>query len=395
MKARFSDPRLNDYAECFEALRWSALIIDADWTLVWASEHLKEFIRATDGSDLGFGLHIAEALLKDAWLSGMTPDSVPKLLSDVGPQLLYTLEKSGRPPQEVMPPQFLSMLEGMKPAPPPRILRTSFLALDPADPELPPYPVNVCALRINDEDGSFIAWVAIFFMGISPNLLTLLARGNEEMYERMARLVEPKPRQGAVLFCDLHSSGEISRQLPSINYFKLIRSLWTCIDEAVADNTGVIGKHAGDGASAYFLVDDLGSPSAAASAAIKTAARIHDLSEEVFRGVLETACQMRVGLHWGGNLYMGQLIPGSRLDVSALGDEVNEAARIQEATGPGETLASKQLLEQLIPEDAAAVGIDVEKILYQPLIEVAPGSDKVARDAATLPVTMLSGLAAA
>jgi class 3 adenylate cyclase len=36
---------------------------------------------------------------------------------------------------------------------------------------------------------------------------------------------------------------------------------------------------------------------------------------------------------------MGQLVPGGRLDISALGDEVNEAARIQ-AAGPDETLVS-------------------------------------------------------
>ncbi|MDQ3984896.1 MAG: hypothetical protein M3280_00115, partial [Actinomycetota bacterium] len=89
------------------------------------------------------------------------------------------------------------------------------------------------------------------------------------------------------------------------------------------------------------------------------------------------------------SLYMGQLVPGSRLDVSALGDEVNEAARIQELAGPDETIVSKQLLEQLLPDDAAALGIDLEKITYRTIQDVAPGSEKVVRDAGNLAITSL------
>ena len=50
----------------------------------------------------------------------------------------------------------------------------------------------------------------------------------------------------------------------------------------VGSHHGIVGKHAGDGASAYFLVDDLGSASRAADAAIRTAHGIHERSEAVF-----------------------------------------------------------------------------------------------------------------
>ena len=174
-----------------------------------------------------------------------------------------------------------------------------------------------------------------------------------------------------------------------MSYFRLVRELWTGIDQAVANNTGILGKHAGDGASAFFLVEELGSASEAAGAALKTARKIHEFSEEVFSGVVEGDCPMKIGLHWGGSLYMGQLVPGSRLDVTALGDAVNETARIQEAAAAGETIVSKQLLEQLTPADAAELGIDLEKISYKLLQEVAPDADKVVRDAGGVPVTRL------
>jgi hypothetical protein len=68
-------------------------------------------------------------------------------------------------------------------------------------------------------------------MAVRPNLQSLLAHGDEEMYERMAKLIEPGPHQAGILFCDLHESGNIARQLSTSAYFKLVRSLWTGIDD--------------------------------------------------------------------------------------------------------------------------------------------------------------------
>jgi len=84
---------------------------------------------------------------------------------------------------------------------------------------------------------------------------------------------------------------------------------------------------------------------------------------------------------------MGQLVPGGRLDVTALGDEVNEAARVQECAEPHQTLASKQLLERLSAEDAAALGLDLEKLLYRPVSKLPSATKKAVEDAGALPVT--------
>ncbi len=341
----------------------------------------------TDGERLGYGKHIAEAFLSDVWLRTVHPDSQVELFDQLGPYLLHDFARRGRDPADVLPEGFLPLLDGMEPAEPPAMDSFSFAYVKPTEEDLPDYTVNGLVLRLNDEAGDLIGWLCIFFMAIRPNLLVLLARGDEQMYERMAKLVDPGPRQAAIMFCDLHSSGRLSRQLPSAAYFKLVRRLWRGIDAAVAEHTGIVGKHAGDGASAFFLVDDLGSPSAAAAAAMRAAARVHEVSHGVFEDALESDCLMKVGLHWGGSLFMGQLVPGGRLDVTALGDEVNEAARIQETAGAGETLASKQLVEQLTNDDAASLGVDVEKLSYRPLAEIDGAPEKAARDAGGLAVT--------
>jgi class 3 adenylate cyclase len=385
---RPSDPRLAEWANHIERLQWSALILDADWNLRWVSPELKEFIGTHDESELGYGRHILEAFLQDPWLRTVHSDSLVKLFQDAGPFFITDFQRRGRDPAKVLPEPLLSMLDQIEPAEAPSVWSTSFLYVDPrTQSELPSFRVDALVVRIHDHDGTPIGWLGLTFMGVPPNLLALLARGDTHMYERMARLVEPSAQQAAILFCDLHRSVALARQLSTPGYFKLIRRLWTGIDRAVADERGVVGKHAGDGASAFFLVADLGSPSATAVAAARAASRIHDISQEVFSQTIEDACQMKVGLHWGGNLYMGQLVPGGRLDVTALGDEVNEAARIQECAEPHQTLASKQLLERLSSEDAAALGVDLEKLLYRPVSKLPSAPDKAIEDAGALPVT--------
>jgi class 3 adenylate cyclase len=364
------------------------MILDSEWRFVWASRELKEFVGEHDEERLGYDKHIVEAFLLDVWLDTVHRDSQVKLFTELAPFFLHDFAQRGRDPRHVLPEQFAPLLEGIEPQDPPEVYSTSFAYVDPSsDGELPEYHVNGLFLRLNDDSGTPLGCIFVFFMDIRPNLLVLLARGNEQMYERMARLVEPGPRQAAILFCDLHSSGRLSRQLPSAAYFKMVRGLWTGMDAVVADETGIVGKHAGDGASAFFLVDDLGSASAASAAALRAAKRIHEIGHGIFEEVLDSDCMMKIGLHWGGSLYMGQLVPGGRLDVTALGDEVNEAARIQETAGPGETLASKQLVEQLTDDDAASLGIDPEKLSYRTLAEMDSAPEKAVRDAGGLAVT--------
>ena len=53
-----------------------------------------------------------------------------------------------------------------------------------------------------------------------------------------------------------------------------------------------------------------------------------------------------------------------RSEVTALGDEVNEAARIEACAAGGRALASKSLIERLDSGDAMALGLDSDGITY-------------------------------
>ena len=71
--------------------------------------------------------------------------------------------------------------------------------------------------------------------------------------------------------------------------------------------------------------------------------------------------------------------------MTALGDEVNEAARI-EVCDRWSHDRSKVLIERLDPVDAAILGIDPRRATYTPLADLATATDKARRDAPSIAV---------
>jgi class 3 adenylate cyclase len=372
-----------------ERLHWAGFLLDRDFRLVWASPDLKRFLDSPADEELGYGLHIFEAFNRDAWRRIASSESRARLTKDLAPVVMR--DAAGRRPKlESISDRVGALLQASDPQPFTRAIATSVDYVEPrGDSALPVMRVNMLLTPVRDETGAFVGVVVFGYMSVRPGLVSLLARGDEAMYERMAKLVEPQSHTGAILFCDLVGSTDLARMLPTAEYFQLIRSLWTEIDGLVAHHQGIVGKHAGDGASAFFLVGDLGSPSHAASAAIRTARAIHDRSEDIFGTALDSSCLMRVGIHWGSSLYIGQLVPGGRLDITALGDTVNECARIQDCADPHQTLASKQLIERLSPDDGATLGIDAGEIRYRPLADLEDASEKAIAVAGAIPVAVV------
>ena len=86
---------------------------------------------------------------------------------------------------------------------------------------------------------------------------------------------------------------------------------------------------------------------------------------------------------------MGQIATSGRLEVTALGDEVNECARIQESARDGAVLGSKALVERLDPAEAADEGIDAAQLRYTLVSELDDVPEKALRDAGSLAVSEL------
>jgi class 3 adenylate cyclase len=121
-----------------------------------------------------------------------------------------------------------------------------------------------------------------------------------------------------------------------------LRRLIHRVDTRVVEAGGIVGKHAGDGVTAFFLAGDAGSESAAAAAAIRVARTLPaDARAAAERSGLDSSdVVLRSGAHFGATLTIGQLLTAGRADVTALGDEVNETARIEACATGGRALGS-------------------------------------------------------
>ena len=407
-------PRLREIATELEKTRGAAALHDHECNLVWVSSELKAILGEYDDDKLGIGKHAFEAYLSPTWGDKVSSESKLHMLQHIpymiehtpgGKQrikeiFMYAIENYPEcMPGEIDPSLMTEeavgdLIDSIQPSEDHPMVTT--MTIEFLDRDLPAMPVTELELALNDHDGTFLGTVSMYDPGLPARVMTMLARGDEDMYARMTKLVDAGKHRAAILFADLQGSAALSRRLPSAIYFQLVRAMTTATDQVIIDNRGIVGKHAGDGATAFFLADEFGSSSGAVRAAIEAARDIamavgtaaKEIADET--GLIEASeCLVNVGLHWGGTLYMGQLVTGGRLEVTALGDEVNECARIQSAAREGQVLASKALLEHLDGEDARELRINPDMVLYQQLADIPGCPDKAIQDAGGVPVTTL------
>ncbi len=245
------------------------------------------------------------------------------------------------------------------------------------------------AVRLHDDAGRFAGTALSFKPAASMTVLGAIAgAGDLVHFERMQSVAKPARRPGAILFADLEASSPLARRLSTASYFALGRRLVRAADRCVIDAGGLVGRHAGDGVVAFFLAENAGSESAAARACITAARALRAAVSNVAErsNVAPEEIVLRFGLHWGSRLYVGQITSVGRSEVDALGDEVNETARIEACASGGRVLASKDLLERLESHDAADLDLNADHGTYTLLGDLGTATEKARRDAPSIAV---------
>jgi class 3 adenylate cyclase len=393
MAERPSDERLERVIRELEPTGGAIEVLDSQWRLVWISDELKGLLGVEDDQELGFGEHILKRYQLPPWRSMVTDESAARAFARNVPYLAHGTAGGVETLREFAGEELLPLLETVEPKPVPALWAFDMeIVHDGAEAGR----AWCYSARLHDDEGDLFGIVRLYTAGLPAHLLALVARGDEVLFERMAQVAEPGRRATAVLFADLDSSGVLSRRLAGAAYFRLIAAISGAIDSAVIEREGIVGKHAGDGATAFFLAEQLGSESAAARAALQTACDLPDVVERATAELSESdlpidpaGCRLNVGVHWGGSLFIGALTTTGRLEVTALGDEVNECARMEQAARDGQVLASKAIIERLSDEDAAALGVAPEKLAYRTIGELPGADEKAARDAGAIPVVDL------
>lgn len=244
-------------------------------------------------------------------------------------------------------------------------------------------------VRLRDSAGKFQGAIYIqkpsgsaYTQAVMTSMISPRAIAQMESVSSSAR------RPAAILCADLDGSTPLSRRLSTANYFRLTRRWVFSADRCIVEAGGLVGRHAGDGVTAFFLAQSFGSESAAALACILAARSIQQAASQVAeRSDLKPEDLVtRFGLHWGSTLYVGAINTQGRFEVTAMGDQVNEAARIETCATGGRTLASKELIERLSSDDAPLLGLNVDQIRYVALGELSTATEKARRDAPALAV---------
>jgi class 3 adenylate cyclase len=385
-------PVLAASAQALESVGAVAEVWDAQWRLAYlTTDYLISAGagRVPDGA-LGIGEHLFSAGMIDAWVSwpaGPTLDSVRASLADWGGFVLGPAPGAKDDLVALADPRVRDVVSALEPRPMPAVwpdrvdvrFGTGLIRYDGV------------RVRLRDDDGAFAGSLMIAKPAVRGAVLGMLALGDQRLFDRLLELVRPQRRSVAILFADLEGSSALSRTLSAASYFALIRRLTREIDAEVVDRGGVVGKHMGDGVTAFFLSDGPGDESQAAAASVGAVAAIREAAKRAAQahGVPEDNMVMRFGLHWGATVQVGRFVTAGRLEATAIGDEVNEAARIEACATGGRALASKGLIERLSADDARALGLDPAALRYAMLGDLPTATEKARRDAPAVAVCEL------
>ncbi len=369
------NPTLATFATVLNELGHSAHVLDARWRVVFITDELRRTI-GDEGSTISrLGGHMfgsSEVAVRRAFYFDDWQEGLREQFRLMGPFVLFDTAGGRDGLRQVVDPVLRDLVDEIEPVELPAAWGHSALVAKHAGSGA---RNTILYLRVRASDGTVAGNVSLAKPGAGMSqLMAAAAIADLGHLERMAMVERPGRRPAAVLMADLDASSPLSRRLSTSQYFAFGRRWVRSADQCIINHGGIIGRHAGDGVAAFFLAETAGSESAAARACIEAARELKtSLPDIATRSGLQTDVSFRFGLHWGATPYVGRITTAGRTEVTALGDEVNETARLEASATGGRTLASKALIERLDPSDAEILGIEPANVTYTPLAEPCHG----------------------
>src|SRR5687767_13445606 len=139
----------------------------------------------------------------------------------------------------------------------------------------------------------------------------------------------------SMLFVDVRGSTALSEQMTPLEFQKLINRFFVGTTKAIAEEDGLVEKLAGDAVAAFW---------GAGFAGKNYVARTVHAAQKILKVMEGQKIPVGIGVH-AGVAYFGAMGSAEGLvNISAIGDEVNTAARIASKAAAGEVLISEQAL---------------------------------------------------
>lgn len=175
---------------------------------------------------------------------------------------------------------------------------------------------------------------------ISPDLVKEIAKSDSEI--RLGGI----SKELTIMFLDVRGFTPLSEKLKPEEVVDFLNMMFNLITERALENHGTIDKFIGDAAMILFNapLDVEHHP----YCAVKTAYEIQKGMEKVRADVLEkygVTISVGIGINTG-DVVVGNIGSYLRVDYTAIGDNVNTAARIESNTSPNQILVSESTYER-------------------------------------------------
>jgi adenylate cyclase len=183
------------------------------------------------------------------------------------------------------------------------------------------------------------------FQGVGGTIVRVLfSKQSSELNPRFCNMCEVASRRfpgGAevemsMLFADIRGSTALSEKMKPAEFSQLINRFYKGATKVIVDEDGLVDKLAGDSVAAFW-----GAGFAGPDYVKRTVKVAQDLSSLMSRQGIPVG----IGVH-SGLAYFGAMgAPGGLTDITAIGDEVNTAARLASQAAAGEIVISEQALK--------------------------------------------------
>ena len=226
--------------------------------------------------------------------------------------------------------------------------------------KIPPLAANclVCGLPLVGLTAVFLRWRGIHRSPRNPHCCTQCGAHLEE-----GRLVEI-----TVVFADLSSFTEMTDRLGATTTYSVVDEFLRLASTTLTSHGAFIDKYIGDAVMALFNVPIKRADHAAA--AVAASAKLQELLPEL-SARLGVPLQASIGIA-SGFARVGRLGSDDIKDYTAIGDAVNQAARLQAQAGPTEILVSQDVYREVAsayssvaPETLALKGFPQRAVAYR------------------------------
>ena len=139
----------------------------------------------------------------------------------------------------------------------------------------------------------------------------------------------------SMLFADIRGSTALSEKMSPSEFSQLINRFYTSATKVINAEDGLVEKLAGDAVAAFW---------GAGFAGPDYVRRTIDVAQKLSKIMVRQKIPVGIGVH-AGVAYFGAMGTADGLtDITAIGDEVNTAARLASKAAAGEIIVSEQAL---------------------------------------------------